>query len=97
MLLLALVLLPFLMLLVAFLMMSTIRYPSGKGVNLQTQTRLRPFVGILTVVALVIFYKEYAALGICLGYIFFGLARHVRRSRSGSAPTEPPRAASKSV
>ena len=31
--------LPFLMLLIAFLMMSTVRYPSGKKVDLQTQTR----------------------------------------------------------
>jgi CDP-diacylglycerol--serine O-phosphatidyltransferase len=77
--------LPPLMLLIAFLMMSTIRYPSGKGVNLQTQTRLRPFVGLLVLVALVVFYKEFAALGICLGYIFFGLGRHVRRhNRSGA-------------
>lgn len=90
--------LPPLMLLIAFLMMSTIRYPSGKGVNLQTQTRLRPFVGLLILVALVIFYKEYAALGICLGYIFFGLVRQVRRhNRSTLPPPDPNHSHPKSV
>ena len=88
--------LPPLMLLVAFLMMSRVRYPSGKGLNMQTQTRLRPFVLLLIVIGTVILYQEYAALGICLGYIFFGLFRHVRRGRPPeiSDPRSPP---SKSV
>jgi CDP-diacylglycerol--serine O-phosphatidyltransferase len=76
----ALALVP-LMLLVALLMMSTIRYPSGKKVDLQTQTRFRSFVLFLVVVAGVYFYKEVAALAVCLGYLFFGLIRHVRRPR----------------
>jgi len=80
--------LPPLMLLVAFLMMSTVRYPSGKNVDMQTQTRLRPFIGLLTVIGLVVLYKEIAVLGICLGYIFFGLFRHVRRGRPDAGPKE---------
>jgi CDP-diacylglycerol--serine O-phosphatidyltransferase len=76
----ALALVP-LMLLVALLMMSTVRYPSGKKVDLQTQTRFRSFVAFLVIAAGVYFYKEVAALAVCLGYIFFGLIRHVRRSR----------------
>jgi CDP-diacylglycerol--serine O-phosphatidyltransferase len=79
---------PFLMLLVAMLMMSTVRYPSGKNVDLQTQTKLRPFILLLTVIGLVIFYKEVAVLGICLAYVFFGLLRHVRRSRHPAAPAK---------
>ncbi|MDP3071707.1 MAG: CDP-diacylglycerol--serine O-phosphatidyltransferase [Opitutaceae bacterium] len=73
--------LPFLMLLVAFLMMSTVRYPSGKKVDLQTQTRVRPFVIGLVLCGLVVFYKEIAVLGICVAYIFYGLIRHLRRGR----------------
>lgn len=80
--------LPPLMLLVAFLMMSTVRYPSGKNVDMQTQTRMRPFIGLLFVIGLVIFYKEVAVLGICLGYIFFGLFRYVRRGRPGVEPRD---------
>ena len=71
--------LPPLMLLIAFLMMSTVRYPSGKNVNLQTKTRLRSFVVVLLLIGLVVLYKEFAALGICLGYVFFGIGRHLRR------------------
>jgi CDP-diacylglycerol--serine O-phosphatidyltransferase len=84
--------LPFLMLLVAMLMMSTVRYPSGKNVDMMTQTRVRPFLGILTAIGLVLLYKEIAVLGLCLGYIFFGLFRHVRRSRSPAVEvkTQPP-------
>ena len=67
------------MILIAFLMMSTVRYPSGKKVDLQTQTRLRPFVAFLVLVGLIVAFKEIALLGTCLGYIFFGLFRHWRR------------------
>jgi CDP-diacylglycerol--serine O-phosphatidyltransferase len=56
--------LPFLMLLIAFLMMSTVRYPSGKKVDLQTQTRLRTFVFLLLILGLVVVFKEVAALGL---------------------------------
>jgi CDP-diacylglycerol--serine O-phosphatidyltransferase len=73
--------LPFLMVLIAGLMMSSVRYPSGKKVDLQTQTRLRTFVFMILLIGLVIVFKEVAFMGVCLGYIFFGLIRHWRRSR----------------
>jgi CDP-diacylglycerol--serine O-phosphatidyltransferase len=78
--------LPFLMLLIAFLMMSTVRYPSGKTVDLQTQTRLRTFVVIILLIGLIFIYKEIAFMCLCLGYIFFGLFRHWRRSRPARIP-----------
>ncbi len=78
--------LPFLMLLIAFLMMSTVRYPSGKNVDLQTQTRLRTFVLMMLVIGLIVVFKEIAFLCLCLGYIFFGLVRHWRRSRLARIP-----------
>ncbi len=73
--------LPFLMLLVALLMMSTFRYPSGKQIDLQTKTRTRPFVGGLAIILMIVMFKEVAFLLVCLGYIFFGVARHLRRAR----------------
>jgi len=73
--------LPFLMLLVALLMMSTVRYPSGKKVDLQTQTRLRWFACVAVFVGLIVMFKEVAFVCTCLGYIFFGLIRHWRRRR----------------
>ena len=80
----ALALLP-LMLLVAFLMMSPVRYPSGKNIDLQTQTRVRPFLILLVAIAAVVLFKEIGVLCICLAYIFFGLIRHLRRSRAAAA------------
>jgi CDP-diacylglycerol--serine O-phosphatidyltransferase len=74
--------LPFLMLLVAMLMVSTIRYPSGKKVDMQTTTRLRTFILVLAVLGLVILFKEVGVLCVCLSYIFFGLIRHLRRPRA---------------
>ena len=71
--------LPCLMLLIGLLMMSTVRYPSGKGIDLQTKMKLRSFAGALALGGLIYFFKEYALLGICLTYIFFGLIRHWRR------------------
>lgn len=71
--------LPPLMGLIAILMVSTIRYPSGKNVDLQTKTRLLPFVGFLVFVGAVVLFKEVALLVATLGYIFFGLVRHLRR------------------
>jgi CDP-diacylglycerol--serine O-phosphatidyltransferase len=78
--------LPFLMLLIAFLMMSTVRYPSGKRVDLQTQTRLQTFMLILVVIGFGILFREVAFLCLCLGYIFFGLVRHWRRPRPARIP-----------
>jgi CDP-diacylglycerol--serine O-phosphatidyltransferase len=71
--------LPPLMGLIAVLMVSTIRYPSGKNVDLQTKTRLMPFVGFLIFIGAVVLFKEVALLAATLGYIFFGLVRHIRR------------------
>jgi CDP-diacylglycerol--serine O-phosphatidyltransferase len=73
--------LPFLMVLIAGLMMSPVRYPSGKKVDLQTRTRMRTLVLIILLIGLVVIFKEIAFMGLCLGYIFFGLIRHLRRAR----------------
>lgn len=81
--------LPFLMLLIAVLMVSTVRYPSGKKVDLQTKTQLRNFMGFLGLAGLVILFKEIAVLCVCLGYISFGLIRHWRRPKTPRPPVVP--------
>ncbi len=78
--------LPPLLGLIAILMVSTIRYPSGKHLDLQTKTRLMPFVAFLIFVGAVVLFKEVALLCTTLGYIFFGLFRHLRRSRRLKQP-----------
>jgi len=71
--------LPPLMLLIAILMVSTVRYPSGKNVDLQTKTRLRTLVLLVVLICSVALFKEIALLAVCLAYIFFGLIRQWRR------------------
>ncbi|AHF90569.1 CDP-diacylglycerol--serine O-phosphatidyltransferase [Opitutaceae bacterium TAV1] len=73
--------LPFLLLLIAILMVSTVRYPSGKQIDLQTRTPLVTFLLLGIVLATVIMFKEFGMLACCLGYIFFGLGRHFHRAR----------------
>jgi CDP-diacylglycerol--serine O-phosphatidyltransferase len=82
--------LPFLMLLVAFLMMSTVRYPSGKNIDLQTRTKLRPFAGLLMLGLLIYLLREVALLLLCLVYIFYGLFRQVRRPPGSRAVPPTP-------
>ncbi|GAB1489819.1 CDP-diacylglycerol--serine O-phosphatidyltransferase [Opitutaceae bacterium] len=81
--------LPVLLLLIAILMVSTIRYPSGKQIDLQTQTRLTTFILIGAGGAAVIVFRQYGMIIACLGYIFFGIIRHLRRRkhRPHGAPT----------
>jgi CDP-diacylglycerol--serine O-phosphatidyltransferase len=81
--------LPFLMLLTAGLMMSSVRYPSGKKLDLQTQTRLRNLAILLVILGVVLIFKEVALICICLGYIFYGLGRQWRRSRRLPRPPQP--------
>lgn len=71
--------LPFLMVLIAVLMVSTVRYPSFKQVDWQTRTRLRTFVVILVTIGVIVEFQEVALLWIFLGYIFYGLFGHWRR------------------
>ncbi len=82
--------LPFLMLLIALLMMSTVRYPSGKHIDLQTKTRAQHLVLWLVVIgAPLIWFPQVGLLLVCLGYIFFGLIRHWRRPRTASPGLRP--------
>lgn len=72
-------LMPPLMLLIAFLMVSTIRYPSFKNIDAQTQIRFRTYLIIVILIAALFIYKEYAFALIFLSYIFYGLFRHLMK------------------
>jgi CDP-diacylglycerol--serine O-phosphatidyltransferase len=84
--------LPVLMLLIAFLMVSTVRYPSGKQIDFQTKTKLTTLILYVVAAAAIVVYKEFGMLVCCLGYIFFGLGRHLRRSSNppGKPDSSPP-------
>lgn len=82
--------LPFLMLLIAVLMMSTVRYPSGKQLDLQTKTKARSLIGVIVIVLLLVVYKEIGFMVLSLGYVFFGLFRQIRRLYFTSSTSLPP-------
>jgi CDP-diacylglycerol---serine O-phosphatidyltransferase len=71
--------LPFLLILVSFLMVSTIRYPSFKQVNWETKTRFRTFVFALIGIGLMVTLKQVAFFFLFLGYIAYGLFAHYQR------------------
>lgn len=72
--------LPLLLLMVALLMVSTIRYPSFKQVDWQTRARFRTFIYIIVVAGFIFWLQEIALVALFLGYILWGLARQVRRA-----------------
>lgn len=74
--------LPFLMLLIAFLMVSKVRYPSGKKLDLQTTTQIGNFILFLVLIGLIVVFKEIALLFLTLGYLFYGIYRHLRKGRT---------------
>lgn len=71
--------LPPLLLLIAWLMVSKISYPSGKQIDLQTKTPLTSFVLFLVFAGAIVAFKEIAMLAVMLGYIFYGLFRSLRQ------------------
>jgi CDP-diacylglycerol--serine O-phosphatidyltransferase len=77
-------LLPPLLLLIALMMVSTIRYPSGKQIDLHTKTPLPTFILLLIAFVAVIAFKEIGMLVVMLSYIFFGLFRAIRPRKNSS-------------
>lgn len=75
------ILLPPLMLLIAWLMVSNVSYPSFKHLDWHTHTNQSTFIIIIAVSAVATILLKVLVLPIIfLIYIFFGLIRHVRKS-----------------
>ncbi len=74
--------LPILMVLIAILMVSKVRFPSGKKVDMQTTTQMGSFILFLAAAGLVVVLKEIAILVIALVYIFYGLFRHLKPTKA---------------
>jgi CDP-diacylglycerol---serine O-phosphatidyltransferase len=72
--------LPLILILVSFLMVSTIRYPSFKQINWETKTRFQTFVFVLVGLVLVVRLQEVALFFLFLGYIAYGLFAHYQRT-----------------
>ncbi len=71
--------LPLILVLVACLMVSTIRYPSFKQVNWETRTRFRTFVLVFVAIILLWRLQEVAIFFLFLAYIAYGLFAHYQR------------------
>ncbi|MDR3144530.1 MAG: CDP-diacylglycerol--serine O-phosphatidyltransferase [Puniceicoccales bacterium] len=70
--------LPPLMLLIAYLMVSGIYYPSFKKVDWTTRTRWRTFLMSIAAVSLIVLMRNIALAVIFLSYVFFGIFRHIK-------------------
>lgn len=68
---------PALMLLIAWLMVSKIPYPSFKNIDFSTQARFRTFLAVAIIIACLFLFKEFSFAIISLSYIFYGLIRHI--------------------
>lgn len=73
--------LPFLMLLIAYLMVSTIRFPSFKNIDWNTHTRVNTFILVIGIAVILFHFRVFAPALIFLGYLFFGIGRHFYRKR----------------
>jgi len=71
--------LPLILVLVSFLMVSTIRYPSFKQINWETKTRFRTFIGLFIAVVVSLKLREVVIFFIFLTYIAYGLFAHYQR------------------
>lgn len=70
--------LPALMLLIAWLMVSNIPYPSIKNINWNAEARMRPFVLGVVLIPIGFLFQECAFAIFFLCYIFYGLGRHFK-------------------
>jgi CDP-diacylglycerol--serine O-phosphatidyltransferase len=71
--------LPFILILVSMLMVSTVRYPSFKQINWETKTRFRSFVGVFIAIVLIWRLQEVAIFFLFVSYIAYGLFAHYQR------------------
>ncbi len=74
--------LPILLLLVAFLMISKVPFPSFKNIGWDTRTRVRSFIYLFVGLGLVFLFHDFAFAILFVGYLFFGLIRHFRKNKS---------------
>ncbi|MDR0340185.1 MAG: phosphatidylcholine/phosphatidylserine synthase [Puniceicoccales bacterium] len=84
---LAALLLP-LMLLVAFLMVSTILFPTFKHINWSLRTGFLTFLGTAILCALLFFFSLYAITIVFPSYLFYGLFRHFLQTQRAVSPPD---------
>ena len=80
-----------LMLIISFLMVSNVRFPSFKKVDWSARAKARGFILIIVIVAVVLWRPQYSFPAIFLGYISYSIFRHVfllKKSEMDPAPDD---------
>jgi len=80
-----------LMLIISFLMVSNVRFPSFKKLDWTARARTRGFILIIIIGAVVFRYPQYSFPAIFLGYISFSIFRHIfllKKSEMDPAPDD---------
>ena len=72
-------LLPILMLLIAWLMVSNVPYPSFKHIDWNTETKIRAFILMVSVVAVLLTFEELSLAILSLTYVFWGLFKYLQQ------------------
>ena len=67
--------LPFLMLLLSFMMFSKFRYPSFKAVNWRTKQSITRFLFVIGLIAVTVKFYQWMAAVIFLLYLLYGIVR----------------------
>lgn len=78
---------PALMILIAVLMVSSIRYPSFKNIDWTTRLKFRSFILVIVVLSIIVMVREIGVFLVFLGYIFYGLGLDLKR-RFSKSPDE---------
>jgi len=80
-----------LMLIISYLMVSNVRFPSFKKVDWNTKTRSRGFILIILVGVAAYRFREYALPAIFISYITWGVIRHfflLKKEETDPAPED---------
>jgi CDP-diacylglycerol--serine O-phosphatidyltransferase len=80
-----------LMLIISFLMVSNVRFPSFKKLDWSAKARTRGFILIILVAAVIFRYPQFSFPAIFLGYICFSIFRHIfllKKSEMDPAPDD---------
>ncbi len=80
-----------LMLVISYLMISNVRFPSFKKVDWTTRARARVFILIVLAVAVLIRYPEYSFPVLFIGYVIWSVIRHcflLKKSEIDPAPDD---------
>lgn len=77
----AALLLPLLLIVTSLLMVSNIHYPSFKAISARTRMQFRTFILLICFITVVYLFHYLAIAGLFIGYIVFGLVRHLKKAR----------------